>query len=380
MAINSKTKIKDDQKVVTSLLDKAGITVNGQKDHDITIHNERFYQRILREGSLGMGESYLDGWWDSSAIDEMVSRILQANLDHVVEQNPNYWWQIFQAKMFNLQSTRRATQVADIHYNLGNDLFMAMLDRRLCYSCGYWKSTECLDKAQENKLDLLCRKINLQPSDHVLEIGCGWGSFAQYAAKKYGAKVTGITISKEQVALAKQRCKGLDVDIQLMDYRKLNGKFDKIISIGMFEHVGTKNYNEYFRVAMRRLKDGGIFALHTIGLDHAVKVTDPWIDRYIFPNGKLPSLGEIATNCEPYFVIDDVQNMGPDYDATLMAWHERFDHSWPMLRNSYSERFKRMWRYYLLSCAGGFRSGQLQLFQLVLRHQNHPRRRYDAPR
>ena len=380
MPINSSAKVKGYQGVIESLFSKAGVTINGQQDFDITIKNEQFYERVLRQATLGLGESYMDEWWDSPALDQMVSRMFQADLDHEVKQNSKYWWQIFQAKLFNLQSPKRAYQVADAHYNLGNDLFTAMLDKRLCYSCGYWKDADDLDSAQVNKLDLLCRKMDLQPGDHVLEIGCGWGSFAQFAAEKYGVKVTGITVSKEQVTLAKQRCKGLDVDILLMDYRDLQGKFDKIVSIGMFEHVGAKNYAEYFRVGMQLLKTEGTFALHTIGVDQKVEVTDPWIDKYIFPNGKLPALAEIATECEPYFVIDDVQNMGPDYDTTLMAWHERFEKAWSTLSKNYDERFRRMWRFYLLSCAGGFRSGQLQLFQVVLRHRNLQRARYDAAR
>lgn len=214
----------------------------------------------------------------------------------------------------------------------------------------------------------------------TLEIGCGWGSFAQYAAEKYGVRVTGITVSKEQAKLAQVRCKGLEVDIQLMDYRQLKGQFDKVVSIGMFEHVGAKNYNEYFKVVKSLLKDQGVFALHSIGVDQKISVTDPWIDRYIFPNGKLPALAEIATACESYFVIDDVQNMGPDYDTTLMAWHERFETAWPTLSEQYDERFRRMWRFYLLTCAGAFRSGQLQLFQVVLKHRNQQRTRYDAAR
>ncbi|WP_211665499.1 cyclopropane fatty acyl phospholipid synthase [Leucothrix arctica] len=366
--------------VIESLFNKAGITINGLQDLDITVHNEQFYKRILSQASLGLGESYMDGWWDSRSIDQMVSNMFQADLDHEVKQNSKYWWHILQARLFNLQSSGRAYQVADVHYNLGNDLFMAMLDQRLCYSCGYWKGTNDLDIAQENKLDLLCRKLNLQRNDHVLEIGCGWGSFAQYAAEKYGARVTGITVSKEQVKLAKERCKGLEVDILLMDYRELEGQFDKVVSIGMFEHVGAKNYNKFFKVVKALLKDQGTFVLHSIGVDQKISVTDPWIDRYIFPNGKLPALEEIATTCEPYFVIDDVQNMGPDYDTTLMAWHERFENAWPKLSEQYDERFRRMWRFYLLTCAGAFRSGQLQLFQVVFKHRNQRRARYDAAR
>lgn len=368
------------EQAVTSLLANAGIGVAGQRPFDLKVHDSRFYRRVLRQGSLGLGESYMDGWWDCLAIDSMIARLLQADVDAAFQNNPYFWWQVIRARLFNLQSAHRAYQVADTHYNLGNDLFVAMLDRNLCYSCAYWKGADDLDQAQLNKLDLLCRKLELQPGEQVLDIGCGWGSFAHYAASHYGVRVTGITVSKEQQALARERCQGLPVEIRLQDYRDLDGQFDKIVSIGMFEHVGKKNYPAYFALARRVLKQGGLFALHTIGNDRAVQATDPWIERYIFPNGKLPTLGDMALAGEPYFLVEDVQNLGPDYDTTLMAWRQRFEAAWPQLHQHYDERFRRMWVYYLSSCAGAFRSGQLQLYQLVLRQRNRQRARYDAPR
>lgn len=368
------------EEAVRSLLESAGVEIGGKQPYDIEVHDEGFYRRILQQGSLGFGESYMDGWWDCPSVDSLISRLLQANVDEAVRHNLHFWWQVTRARLFNLQSSRRAYQVAEAHYNLGNDLFTAMLDRNMCYSCGYWKDADDLDQAQVNKLDLLCRKLDLQPGDHVLDIGCGWGSFAHYAATHYGVKVTGVTVSREQQALAQERCKGLPVDIQLLDYRQLTGSFDKIVSIGMFEHVGHKNYLAYFAVAQRVLKDGGLFALHTIGSDRTTSVTDPWIERYIFPNGDIPALGQMVEACEPYFLVDDVQNFGPDYDTTLLAWRDRFEAAWPELSERYDERFRRMWLYYLSVCAGGFRSGQLQLYQLVLRHRNKQRSRYDAPR
>lgn len=368
------------QQTVCRLLASAGVGVEGAQAFDLHVHDPHFYQRVLRQGSLGLGESYMDGWWDCAALDSLTARLLRATLDETLKHNPPFWWQVFRARVFNLQSANRAYQVADTHYNLGNDLFRAMLDSRLCYSCAYWKDATDLEQAQTNKLDLLCRKLDVQPDEQVLDIGCGWGSFAHYAATHYGARVTGITVSKEQQALAIARCQGLPITILLQDYRDLTGSFDKIVSIGMFEHVGLKNYPAYFAVARRVLKEGGLFALHTIGNDHAVQATDPWIERYIFPNGKLPTLEEIALACEPYFLVEDVQNLGPDYDTTLLAWQQRFEAAWSLLRPHYDERFRRMWNYYLLTCAGAFRSGQLQLFQLVLRQRNQQRARYDAPR
>lgn len=366
--------------LVTETLSRIGIGVNGERRIDLDVHDERFYRRVFRQGSLGLGESYMDGWWDCAALDELVFQLLQAELDKQFQNNPKFWWLALRARLFNLQSANRAYQVADAHYNLGNDLFTSMLDKQLCYSCGYWKDADNLDQAQINKLDLLCQKLDLQPGETVLDIGCGWGSFAHYAATHYGVEVIGITVSKEQQALAKERCAGLPVTILLQDYRDLKGTFDKIVSVGMFEHVGIRNYPEFFSVVKRLMKADGLFALHTIGNDRVVKHTDPWIDRYIFPNGEIPSLAQIASACEPGFLIDDMQNLGPDYDTTLMAWKQNFELSWPRLSQRYDERFKRMWVYYLSICAAAFRAGQLQLFQIIIRHRNRQRPRYDAPR
>jgi cyclopropane-fatty-acyl-phospholipid synthase len=215
-------------------------------------------------------------------------------------------------------------------------------------------------------LDLICRKIGAKPGMRILEFGCGWGSFAQYAAEKYGAEVLGITVSKEQVKLARERCDGLPVEIRLQDYREVEGKFDAVISVGMFEHVGPKNYHTYMQAADRCLEDNGIVFLHTIGSNTSSTSGDPWTDKYIFPNGILPSIAQISRSIEPYFVMEDWHNFGPYYDKTLMCWHANFEKAWPQLKHNYDDRFYRMWRYYLLSSAGGFRSRNQQLWQIVM--------------
>jgi cyclopropane-fatty-acyl-phospholipid synthase len=218
----------------------------------------------------------------------------------------------------------------------------------------------------------VCKKINLQPGQRVLDIGCGWGSFAQYAAEEYGAEVVGITVSKEQVELGRERCKGLPVEIRLQDYREINEPFDHIISLGMIEHVGSKNYRTYMQTAHRCLKDNGIFLLHTIGSNRSVRTTDPWIEKYIFPNSQLPSIRQLALAAEGLFVMEDWQNFGVHYDKTLMAWYQNFDTGWDELKSTYSERFYRMWTYYLLSCAGSFRARKNQLWQIVFSKQGIP--------
>lgn len=201
---------------------------------------------------------------------------------------------------------------------------------------------------------------------HVLDIGCGWGGAAQFAAERYGVTVTGVTVSKNQAATAAERCRKLPVKILLQDYRSLGGKFDRIYSIGMFEHVGLRNYRTYFKHARRLLADDGLFLLHTIGSNTSERANDPWIERYIFPNSLLPSMKQIARALERRFVVEDWHSFGPDYDRTLMSWHERFRAGWPQLAAKYGDRFRRMWDFWLLSSAAAFRSRRTQLWQILL--------------
>ena len=255
----------------------------------------------LRKVNLGIGESYMDGWWDAERVDEFICRVLGAQLDEKVQRNLSIVLRLLTAKLFNLQSKRRAFIIGEKHYDLGNELFQNMLDKRMNYSCAYWKDAGSLDEAQENKLDLICRKIYLKPGMRVLDIGCGWSAFGKYAAEKYNAEVVGITVSKEQVELGRKLCQGLPVEIRLMDYRDLNEKFDRIVSVGMFEHVGYKNYRTFFEIVNKCLNDDGLFLLHTIGTNKSEKTLDPWTEKYIFPNGLLPSIAQIGKSIEKYF-------------------------------------------------------------------------------
>jgi cyclopropane-fatty-acyl-phospholipid synthase len=353
------------RKFVEDLLAKADIKIGGDRPWDIVVHDEHFFNRAVAEGSLGIGEAYMDGWWDSPALDQFFTRAFSAKLrEHFTSSLPEYLMAI-KSRFMNLQSKARAHLVAEAHYDLGNDLYEAMLDRRMIYTCAYWKDAVDLDTAQEAKLDLICRKLGLKSSDRVLDIGCGWGGFAKYAAEKYGASVVGITVSKEQLALAQERCKGLPIELRLQDYRELQETFDHIVSIEMFEAVGYKNFRTYFEVAARCLKDEGLFVLQTIGSQYSTKTYDPWLDKYIFPNGLLPSMAQIGKAVEKLFVIEDVQNIGADYAPTLMAWFERFDAAWPSLKAKYGDRFYRMWKFYLLMCAGLFRSRGANDWQFV---------------
>ena len=362
------------KQLVEGLLSGAGVSVNGPEPWSIQVHNDRFYRRVLSQGELGFGEAYMDGWWDCEAVDELVNRLLRADIRSRLKAHPKLLFHALSAALVNQQGTRRrAFQVGEQHYDVGNDLYSRMLDKRMVYTCGYWKQAKNLDEAQEHKLDLVCRKIGLKAGDHVLDIGCGWGSFAQFAAERYGARVTGVTVSKEQLALGRKRCEGLPVELFLKDYREITGAFDHVVSLGMFEHVGYKNYRTYMRVVRRVLKNDGLFLLHTIGGLKSAHSVGLWINKYIFPNSMLPSARQITKATEGLFVLEDWHNFGPYYDQTLMAWDENVERAWPELNTRYGERFQRMWRYYLLACAGTFRSRTNQLWQIVLSKGGRPR-------
>ena len=356
----------DAKSVLRNLLEKADIRFNGTRPQDVQVHDERIYKRWFSETEMGLGESYMDGWWDCEALDQFFYKILQAGIDREVKRDYKTMLYILGTRLFNRQTKDRSKEVGLRHYDLGNTLFEKMLDSRMNYSCGYWKNVATLDEAQQAKLELICNKLHLKKGMRVLDIGCGWGGFAKYAAEKKGVEVLGITISKEQAAYAKNNCKGLPVEIKLQDYREVKGKFDAILSIGFFEHVGYKNYRKYMQIIDNNLTKEGIALLHTIGNNISTTYVNGWTHKYIFPNGMLPSIAQISKAVEGLFVIEDMHNFGPDYDKTLMAWHRNFENAWPSLKSEYDDRFYRMWRYYLLSSAGGFRSRFNQLWQFVM--------------
>ena len=351
---------------ITQLFAYADVKINGSRPWDIKVNDDRFYRRMLADAEMAFGETYMDGGWDCDKLDECSFKIHRANLRSKVQKNWKLIASIAIAKFFNLQSKVKAKKDVGSHYNIGNDLYKAMLDKRMVYTCGYWKNAKTLDEAQENKLDLVCKKIGLKAGQKILDIGCGWGSFAKFAAEKYKAKVVGITIAKEQVELAKENCKGLPVEIRLQDYRDVNEKFDHIVSLGMFEHVGPKNYRKYMTVAARCLNDGGLFLLHTIGQNISNMHSGPWYDKYIFPGAVTPSIKQLANSMEGLFVMEDWHNFGPDYDPTLLAWWNNFDKNYDKLKSKYDNRFYRMWKFYLLVGAGIVRAREAQLWQIVL--------------
>ncbi len=320
----------------------------------------------LAAGSIGLGETYMNKYWACERLDEFFFRILSADLEKTINKNPGLIIQSIVSKLFNRQTQKLSFDNAQRHYDLGNDFFIRMLDKRLVYTCAYWKDAATLDEAQENKLDLVCRKLGLEPGMHIADIGCGWGSFAKFAAEKYKVRVTGVTVSKEQVALGNELCAGLPVEIKLMDYRDLTGKFDRIASIGCMEHVGQKNHRSFMDIVNRCLADDGLFLLHTIGNAITRTHPDPWMSKYIFPNYLIPSVQQVARAFEGIFVLHDWQNIGPDYDKTCMAWYHKFINAYDDLKHRYDERFYRMWSYYLLLSAASFRAKRNFLWQIVL--------------
>ena len=361
-----------------NFLERADIKINGDRPWDIWVKNEDVYSRILLHGSLGFGESYMDGWWECQQIDQMIMRIFQSRVHENIKSLP-YLYDFFTTLFLNLQRIKRALRVGEQHYDLSYDLFKAMLDKRMIYSCGYWNTANNIDQAQEAKLKLIFDKLLLEPGMHVLDIGCGWGGAARYAAEHYDVTVTGITISQEQARYAQENCRQLPVTIQLQDYRHLDKKYDRIYSIGMFEHVGYKNHRTYLKTVRDALTADGLSVLHTIGNNTTQYITDPWIAKYIFPNSLIPSAKQITKACENLFVIEDWHNFGLDYAKTLLAWFNNFDAHWEQLKQNYDPRFYRMWKYYLLSCAGAFLARDCNTWQIVL-SPNGTKQCYRAPR
>lgn len=361
------------REAVETLLDLAGIEVGGSQPWDIAVHHPDFYRRVLAHRNLGLGEAYMDGWWDCPRLDMFFARLLQAEVEGRLSVTLPMAFRTLFHRAVNHQTRTRAREVVHRHYDLGNDLYQAMLGPSMTYSCGYWRVARTLEEAQRDKLELICRKLMLKPGMRVLDIGCGWGTLALHAARHHGVEVVGITLSEPQRQFAEAACQGLPVTFRLQDYRDLpTDSFDRIVSVGMFEHVGHRNHPTFMKAVRTHLAGDGLALVHTIGGNRTQAGGDPWIHRYIFPNGEIPSALQIARSVEGRFVLEDWHNFGADYDRTLMAWHANFLKHWPKLEPTYGQRFFRMWTYYLLSCAGAFRARNLQLWQVVLSPQGLP--------
>jgi len=354
------------EQLIQEVLSKADIQVGGDRTWDIEVNDSRFYSWVLKDKSLGLGESYMAGFWDCKALDEFFYHIITAKLENRFKPSWAWRWNYIKARIFNRQSKASSQVVIDQHYQLGNDLYEKMLDKTMAYSCGYWEKANTLDKAQIAKYDLIAKKLQLKQGMKLLDIGCGWGGFAKFVAENYKVAVVAITLSENQAEYARKVCAGLPVEIRVQDYRDLNEKFDRVVEIGMFEHVGVKNYRTFMEVVFNALNDDGMVMIHTIGSNVSLFATDAWIDKYIFTGGQLPSIAQIGKSIEGLFIMEDWHNFGADYDKTLMAWFDNFQKNWPLLQKDYPPSFYRMWQYYLLSCAGAFRARDIQLWQIVL--------------
>ncbi len=364
MSATAKTFIK-------SLAEDAGITINGSQPWDLRVFNDSFYSSVMKSGSLGLGETYMQGLWTAEKLDLFFERLFSSDIESKIK---SFWparWLFLKSKLFNRQSNRRAFTVGRKHYDIDNQLYELMLDSNMVYSCGYWDQAQTLDQAQGKKLDLICRKLRLKPGMKLLDIGCGWGSLVKFAVQNFGVKAVGITVSKQQAKLAEECCQDFPIEIKVQDYRNLdNQQFDAISSVGMIEHVGYKNYRSFMSIVERCLKPRGLFLLHTIGNNHSEIHTDLWIEKYIFPNSMIPSLRQLTKASENVLSIHDLHSFGPDYDLTLMAWYKNFVHNWSNLKDKYDQTFYRMWEYYLLMSAAGFRVGRMQVWQLLMTKLN----------
>lgn len=357
--------MKNAETFICEILKLADVEFNGTRPWDIKVNDQQLFQILLNDGILGLGETYMDGLWDCTDLDELIFKIIKADLEHKVSPL-KFLLPVITSKIFNVQKKSKAAKDVKSHYNLGNVLFKNMLDKRMTYSCAYWKNSDSLDQAQEAKLDLVCRKIGIKPGQTILDIGCGWGSLLKFAAEKFGVKGVGITLSEEQVHLGREMCKGLPIELHLEDYREHKGKYDHIVSVGMIEHVGAKNYKTFMKVSERCLKDDGLFLLHTIGASTSKTSNDPWTDKYIFPGGMLPTAARLTKASDNLFVIEDWHNFGVDYSKTLVAWYNNFNINWrAKISPYYDERFYRMWKYFLLTSSGSFRARRNQLWQIV---------------
>lgn len=367
------------ERFVVPTLRRAEIEVGGSRPWDIKIHDRRFFRRVVLEGSLGLGDSYLEGWWDCDDLGTFFHRLIAArSQDQRTTGIPGFVHNL-RRKLFNLQGKRRAKQVVNSHYDLPTALFETMLGPSMTYSCAYWQGTVSLEQAQENKLDLICRKLGVAPGDRILELGCGFGSFARHASRRYGCTVVGVTLSGAQARYARSLCDGLPVEIHQADYRDLqtysDGKpFSRIVSIAMFEAVGRRSFRGFMEVVDRLLQDGGSWLLHTIG--DAVCSSDPWLDKHIFPNGELPSHDQIEDAARSLFSLHDTHEFGSDYALTLAAWETNFRRGWHELRRSnprvFDGRFFRKWIYYLSCCRGAFLAGDLYLWQILMAREPAP--------
>ena len=340
----------------------------------MAIHDRRFFRRIATRGKVGIGESYTAGEWDS---DDLVAffELLLRNAEGAAKRHARVRRLLEARPRLNRRNgLLRARRNIAYHYDLGNDLFELMLDETMTYSCAVFeRPDESLADGQRRKYQRICRKLQLEPGDRVIEIGCGWGGFAAFAAREHGCSVTGLTISAEQAALARERTVGLDVCILEEDYRHHEGSYTKVASIEMLEAIGERQFPTYFDAIDRLLEPGGLACIQTILIpddrwDRYRKAPD-WIEQYVFPGCLIPSLTALthAMTRSSRLMVHEVDEIGPHYAETLRRWRESFRKNIDEIRElGYDERFERTWNFYLAFCEAAFRTRALRDVQLTL--------------
>lgn len=342
---------------------------NIQENTDIFYNNDKnkILLDVANRGNLALGEHYMQGNWHSPDLFNLFVKIIN-NKKNYGGNGSNYF------KYFTgLANQTNSEEMINSHYNLGNDFFESWLDKNMQYSCAYWnKDNMTLDEAQIQKMDLIGKKLKLEPGMLVLDIGFGWGSLANHLATKFNVKVIGINLSSEQYNYALEKY-GNNNNVQYIygdfaDILKYNYKFDRIVSVGFYEHLDNDRYGDFYNIVATCMKEDGICLLHTIGTDSNNKGTEEWINKYIFTRGRIPNLCDISQNTAKFdLTIEDVHNFGYNYYKTLIAWYNRFKKTHDKNKNPV---FHRMWEYYLLSCAAGFYTKHLYLWQFIITKRN----------
>jgi cyclopropane-fatty-acyl-phospholipid synthase len=355
---------------VRRALAAADIEIDGHRPWDIRVNDPAFYLRMMPNPAFQIGQTYMDGMWDCDAIDEMVFKLIASRVYAQHEKGGVFHLRNALARVRNMQSRARAGEVALAHYDLDLDLYRGMLDETLTYTCAYWDAPGAtLADAQRAKLRLICDKLELKPGQTLLDIGCGFGGLAAFAAEHYGVKTLGVTNSQQHCTVARTLYPHLE--LALMDYRELPAlgrRFDAVASVEMIEAVGPKNFTTYFDVVSQCLAPRGAFLLQSFISPASRFVCNEWFDRYIFPNGVVPSFPQLhAASAMTFGAPTDVHELGLHYPSTLLAWDRNLRATWPRLRSRNDERFRRMWHFYLTSLAGVFRAEDLRLCQVLYR-------------
>lgn len=345
---------------------------NGHVDVSVRVENPRVFTRALAAGSLGLGESYMAGDFvvDDGRLPELLEILLRNRLDQKIKERPLAVLQV--GLMRITDGLRGKAHNVQRHYDIGDDLFEAFLDKTLTYSCGYaTHPDDDLEKLQQNKLERICRKLRLRPGDRLLDIGCGFGGLLIHAAKHHGVKATGVTLSRRHCARGQAAAEreGLSdrVRIEYADYNEVTDEFDRVVSVGMMEHVPRREYDRYFDRIARVLTKDGVGLVHTIGSNAPKNQHDPFIQKYIFPSSNQPRLSEIAGGLERNgLAILDVENMVRHYGYTAARWLEKFRAAKPRLDPArYDESFQRMWEFYLCEGVAAARASDGALYQVL---------------